>query len=153
MRVWGCEDMDPRDRADAVLARAQARNGVVTPDNMTSPMDSANTQKIPRSVVSGLDADPDTTTKLPSSVIAANDAARGDSHLADAAQTTPLTRPSSDQAAQEQASVTQPVRISSPDGESTAEQPRPDSGGLVPTTTPTSEPAPQSYVARRLEGL
>ncbi len=69
--------MDPRDRADAVLARAQARGGVVTPDNQASPMDAANTQQIPRRVVDRLDTDPDTTTKLPSSLIEANDVGGG----------------------------------------------------------------------------
>jgi len=68
--------MDPRARADALLARASARGAfVVTPDNATSPMDSANTQQIPRSVVAEIDrsSDPDTTTQLPASLIAEND--------------------------------------------------------------------------------
>ncbi|MGV9300677.1 hypothetical protein, partial [Amycolatopsis sp. NPDC003676] len=64
--------MDPRDRADALLARARSRGAfVVTPDNMTSPMDSSSTQQISRAVVSGLD--PDTTTQLPASLIEEND--------------------------------------------------------------------------------
>ncbi|EMD27521.1 hypothetical protein [Amycolatopsis azurea] len=47
----------------------------MTPDNATSPMDSANTQQIPRSVVAEIDrsSDPDTTTQLPASLIAEND--------------------------------------------------------------------------------
>ncbi|MBB4963171.1 hypothetical protein [Saccharothrix violaceirubra] len=60
--------MDPRARADAALARARARGGhVVTPDNMTSPMDSSATQQIPRTVVEAVDprtADPETTMVL-----------------------------------------------------------------------------------------
>ncbi|MCS7481707.1 hypothetical protein ACFFQW_45295 [Umezawaea endophytica] len=57
--------MDPRDRADALLARARARGAhVVTPDNMTSPMDSSATQQIPRAVVNAVDPrelDPEST--------------------------------------------------------------------------------------------
>lgn len=125
--------MDPRERADALLSRAQARDAlVVTPDNAISPMDASNTQQIPRSVVSEIDRsqDPDTTTKLPASVIEAND-----HHLASSAPTTPLelngTRRSEPQAASE------PV-------ESHLE-------GLIPTTR-TTNPG-RSELARRLEGL
>ncbi|MEC3982804.1 hypothetical protein [Amycolatopsis sp. H20-H5] len=80
--------MDPRERADALLARARARGAfVVTPDNMTSPMDSSNTQQIPASVVAEIDhaQDPDTTTVLPASLIAEND-----HHLAGVEPTTRL---------------------------------------------------------------
>ncbi|EIE97630.1 hypothetical protein [Saccharomonospora glauca] len=147
--------MDPRDRADAVLARAQARKGVVTPDNMTSPMDSVNTQQIPRAVVQKIDSevDPNTTTKLPSSVIEANDVSR-ESHLSETMPTTPMRTPLS-----EQPDVTQPVSIPSSEGsgdtkadaqaESRTDEDS-DDGGLVPTTKTTRN---QSYVARRLEGL
>lgn len=78
--------MDPRDRADAVLARAQRRTGVVTPDNMASPMDAADTQVIPSSVVAGADEDPDATAKVPASVIERND----ESHLSQSSPTVPL---------------------------------------------------------------
>lgn len=60
--------MDPRDRADAMLARARARGrNIVTPDNMTSPMDSSDTQQIPRTLVNAMDPrrDPDSTMILP----------------------------------------------------------------------------------------
>lgn len=59
--------MDPRDRADAMLARARARGrNIVTPDNMTSPMDSSDTQQIPRALVNAVDPrqDPDSTMIL-----------------------------------------------------------------------------------------
>jgi hypothetical protein len=59
--------MDPRDRADAMLARARARGrNIVTPDNMTSPMDATDTQQIPRSLVNAVDprCDPDSTMIL-----------------------------------------------------------------------------------------
>ncbi|GGP70018.1 hypothetical protein [Saccharothrix coeruleofusca] len=65
--------MDPRARADAALARARARGNVVTPDNMTSPMDSSATQQIPRTVVDAVDprrVDPDSTMVLSSQVAA-----------------------------------------------------------------------------------
>jgi hypothetical protein len=48
--------MDPRERADAALARARARGAfVVTPDDAISPMDATSTQQIPRSVVTAAD--------------------------------------------------------------------------------------------------
>lgn len=48
--------MDPRERADAALARARARGAyVVTPEDAVSPMDAANTIQIPRAVVSAAD--------------------------------------------------------------------------------------------------
>ncbi|GLY52857.1 hypothetical protein [Lentzea sp. NBRC 102530] len=59
--------MDPRDRADALLARARARGrNIVTPDNMTSPMDASDTQQIPRTLVNAVDPrrDPDSTMIL-----------------------------------------------------------------------------------------
>jgi hypothetical protein len=50
--------MDPRDRADAALARARARNSlIVTPDDAVSPMDAAATVQIPRSVVAAAEDD------------------------------------------------------------------------------------------------
>ncbi|TDC96386.1 hypothetical protein E1161_02585 [Saccharopolyspora aridisoli] len=53
--------MDPRLRADEALARARARGAfVVTPDNATSPMDAANTVRIPRDIVNSAGADTDT---------------------------------------------------------------------------------------------
>lgn len=91
-RAWSSigegEGMDPRDRADAVLARAQRRSGVVTPDNMRSPMDSDDTQVIPSSVVRGADQDPDATAKVPASVIERND----ESHLSQPSPTVPLNQ-------------------------------------------------------------
>lgn len=65
--------MDPRDRADALLARARARGAhVVTPDNMTSPMDSSATQQIPRTVVSAVDPrdlDPESTMVISAQMV------------------------------------------------------------------------------------
>ena len=55
--------MDPRSRADELLARARARGAfVVTPDNMTSPMDASSTVRIPRATIAEASgADPDST--------------------------------------------------------------------------------------------
>lgn len=48
--------MDPRERADAILARARARGAfVVTPESAVSPMDAASTLQIPRAVVKAAD--------------------------------------------------------------------------------------------------
>jgi hypothetical protein len=48
--------MDPRERADAILARSRARGAfVVTPESAVSPMDAASTLQIPRAVVAAAD--------------------------------------------------------------------------------------------------
>lgn len=118
--------MDPRERADALLARARARGAfVVTPEDATSPMDAANTQQIPRAVVNQIDRgeDPETTAVVPSSVI--------DSVQNSLAPQKPDTRVD-----------LPPVR---------ADYPWEDQvGGLLPTTTQSNG---QSDFARRLEGL
>jgi hypothetical protein len=59
--------MDPRERADAILARARARGAfVVTPESAVSPMDAANTLQIPRAVVVAADEqDSETTMVVP----------------------------------------------------------------------------------------
>jgi hypothetical protein len=65
--------MDPRERADAILARARARGAfVVTPESAVSPMDASSTLQIPRAVVAANDErdeeDPDATMVVPASV-------------------------------------------------------------------------------------
>ncbi|HEY8372228.1 MAG TPA: hypothetical protein VIL00_05745 [Pseudonocardiaceae bacterium] len=71
--------MNPRERADELLARARSRGAfVVTPDDATSPMDAASTVQIPRIVIDAADSsgaddpaksrqdvDPDSTVILP----------------------------------------------------------------------------------------
>lgn len=59
--------MDPRERADAILARARARGSyVVTPESAISPMDASATLQIPRAVVKALDnEDPEVTMVFP----------------------------------------------------------------------------------------
>lgn len=60
--------MDPRERADAALARARARGAfVVTPDDAVSPMDAASTVQIPRAVVRAAD-EADSTMVIPGGV-------------------------------------------------------------------------------------
>jgi hypothetical protein len=117
--------MDPRDRADALLARARARGAfVVTPEDATSPMDASNTQQIPRAVVDQIDCgeDPETTAVVPSSVI---DSVQG------SLTEKPLTRV--DMA---------PVAPPEPHEEEVS--------GLIPTTT---QSIGRSDLSRRLEGL
>ena len=61
--------MDPRERADATLARARARGAfVVTPESAVSPMDATSTLQIPRAVVTAIDEranDPEATLVVP----------------------------------------------------------------------------------------
>ncbi|SFW42821.1 hypothetical protein [Amycolatopsis australiensis] len=154
--------MDPRDRADALLARAQARGVfVVTPDRATSPMDSANTQQIPRAQIDGLDRsqDPDTTTQLPASLIEENDHPLAGSAptrrlevqdgrrrqqtapLSTPAPTTPMRTP-----------VTTPLsrRPQAEPITSPLKEPDPEDTGLVPTVTQNNG---KSDLSRRLDGI
>ncbi|MDS0135122.1 MULTISPECIES: hypothetical protein [unclassified Amycolatopsis] len=150
--------MDPRDRADALLARAQARGVfVVTPDSATSPMDSANTQQIPRAQIDGLDRsrDPDTTTQLPASLIEENDhplagaaptrrmevqggrRPQATTPLSTPSPTTPMSTPLSRRPQAEQ--ITSPLK-----------EPDPEDTGLVPTVT---QNIGKSDLSRRLDGI
>ena len=148
--------MDPRDRADALLARAQARGVfVVTPDSATSPMDSSNTQQIPRAQIDGLDrsSDPDTTTQLPASLIEENDhplAGSSPTRRLEVPggrrpqQTTPLSTPAPQ--------VTAPLsrRPQAEPITSPLKEPDPEDTGLVPTVTQNSG---KSDLSRRLDGI
>jgi hypothetical protein len=63
--------MDPRERADAALARARARSAyVVTPDDAISPMDATSTVQIPRAMITAADQ-PESTLVIPNDVITA----------------------------------------------------------------------------------
>ncbi len=158
--------MDPRDRADALLARAQARGVfVVTPDSAISPMDASNTQQIPRAAIDGLDRsqDPDTTTQLPASLIEENDhplagasptrrlEATGGSRrpqattpLSTPTPTTPLHKPGTQ--------VTAPLsrRPQAEPITSPLKEPDPEDTGLVPTVTQNNG---RSDLSRRLDGI
>ncbi|WP_020662524.1 hypothetical protein [Amycolatopsis benzoatilytica] len=127
--------MDPRDRADALLARARSRGAfVVTPDNMTSPMDASSTQQISRAVVSGLD--PDTTTQLPASLIEEND-----HPLAAGTRTQPSPHPLA------QPTPTRPLEAPGPQGSNAQTAPQPTipqpAAPASQTTTPLA-PRPQA---------
>ena len=154
--------MDPRDRADALLARAQARGVfVVTPDSATSPMDSSNTQQIPRAQIDGLDrsSDPDTTTQLPASLIEENDhplagsaptrrleVPGGRRPQQTPQQTTPLSTPGpATQVTTPLSRRPQAEPITSP-----LKEPGPEDTGLVPTVTQNNG---KSDLSRRLDGI
>ncbi|MFI5606343.1 hypothetical protein [Amycolatopsis sp. NPDC051903] len=135
--------MDPRDRADALLARARSRGAfVVTPDNMTSPMDASNTQQIPRAVVKELDQqDPDTTTQLPASLIEEND----EHPLAKQTSTQPLEVP-----APQVTTPLVPRPKAAPVASPLKDPAEEELTGLVPTIKQTSG---RSNLSRRLDGL
>jgi hypothetical protein len=135
--------MDPRDRADAVLARARARGlHVVTPDNMTSPMDSSATQQIPRAVVAAVDprgVDPDSTMILSART---------------AAGQPPQAAPAPQQPGQQQPGQQQTVRAQVPQqpGQQPAAPQRKEQAaqGLVPTVQQTDTGRPS--LSQRLNG-
>jgi hypothetical protein len=159
--------MDPRDRADALLARAQARGAfVVTPDNATSPMDSSNTQQIPRSMVNDIDyaQDPDSTGRIAASVIEENDhplagaqptkrleIGGGERRRQQAQPTAPIVRrpaakpiPSPLKSQQ----PTSPLEVQSAKKKEEAEDR--EFSGLIPTTTQSTG---RSNLSRRLDGI
>ncbi|MGH3493043.1 MAG: hypothetical protein ACRDRL_20515 [Sciscionella sp.] len=76
--------MDPRDRADALLAKARARRGgVVTPQDATSPMDADNTDQFPRTLIEGLDRrerEEPVTASLPAPGTVGTERHRADPH-------------------------------------------------------------------------
>lgn len=137
--------MDPLDRADALLHRAQARGAyVVTPQSAVSPMDASNTQQIPREVVRGADArivDPDATTIVTDDEIREQD----EHHLAESAPTTTL------ELAREQAVRQAAAARPEPDeqDEDAVEVEEEELDGFLPTTTKRMKP---KLVSRRLEG-
>lgn len=157
--------MDPRDRADAALARARARGAfVVTPDDAVSPMDAKNTQQIPRAVVNALDSRQDGDTTM---VISAG-MARGHGQPVQQQQQhqphqqqpqQPPQQPTSPALLEE--TRTQPVQVPTQQPtyrQEPQQQPPPQEqqpaprelDGLVPTV---QQPAnPRSTLSRRLEG-
>ncbi len=160
--------MDPRDRADALLARAQARGVfVVTPDSAISPMDASNTQQIPRAAIDGLDRsqDPDTTTQLPASLIEENDhplagkpptrrlEASGVASGAGARRqqvTTPLSTPSPTTPLKTPVTTPLARRPQAEPITSPLKEPDPEDTGLVPTVTQNNG---RSDLSRRLDGI
>ncbi|OLR90436.1 hypothetical protein [Actinokineospora bangkokensis] len=136
--------MDPRDRADAILARARARGAfVVTPDSATSPMDAAATLQIPRAVMAAIDAaDPDVTMVFPVSGIAA---------LADPEDDLPAI--AREAATQSLASPPRPRPVAGPGSGSGAQgrggEPE-QVGGLIPTVKQPQQP--RQSMTQRLDG-
>ncbi|WP_082857792.1 hypothetical protein [Amycolatopsis regifaucium] len=146
----------------------------MTPDNATSPMDSANTQQIPRSVVAEIDrsSDPDTTTQLPASLIAENDhplagtepttrldmppvraegATRPQPHprRQGAQPTRPLPQATTPLARRPPAAPVRSPLIERPEQEQ--ETTENEVGGLVPTVK--QNPSGRSNLSRRLDGI
>ncbi|GLW95359.1 hypothetical protein [Actinokineospora globicatena] len=127
--------MDPRDRADAILARARARGAfVVTPDSAISPMDAAATLQIPRAVVAAIDADdPDITMVFPV------ESFPPDPH-----------RPTEELPAIAQEAATQSV-AAPPRPPRPHPTPRPHQDGLLPTSRP-QHPQHRPSLSQRLDG-
>ncbi len=153
--------MDPRDRADAALARARARGAfVVTPDDAVSPMDAKNTQQIPRAVVNALDTsrqDGDTTMVISAGMARGHGQPVQQQQQPQAPQQPPQ-QPISPALLEE--TRTQPVQVPTqqpnyrPEPQqppAPEQQPAPrELDGLVPTV---QQPAnPRSTLSRRLEG-
>lgn len=163
--------MDPRERADAALARARARGAfVVTPDDAVSPMDAASTLQIPRAVVHAAEQS-DSTMVLPTGM------ARGhrprqpaqqqpQQPQPPAPQQQPAQRPQPQQApALQQPQTTQPLPSQPqqqqgyppPRGHQTGpHQPVPYPGPPQQQHQPVRQPPPQEYdeqSGRELDGL
>jgi hypothetical protein len=134
--------MDPRDRADALLHRAQARGAfVVTPQSAVSPMDAANTQKIPEDVVRGADAvavDPDATTVLPEEEIRRQ---VGTHHLDEPAPTTSLDNSGETTQSLDITPTGEVLGPRRPKEPTRAEVEVEELDGLIPTTTQRLKPA------------
>lgn len=137
--------MDPRDRADAVLARAEARrDGVVTPINQTSPMDASSTCRLRVSVVEEAEQDGEDSETQSIPVPYGQE------------RTEPLARPGADSA------TTEPLVPATRPEQTTAtgqvqagvepEQPQEtELDGLIPTVS--QQQRKQRSVAERLSGL
>lgn len=144
--------MDPRERADATLARARARGAyVVTPESAISPMDATSTQQIPRSLVSAIDrGDPEATLVVPANAF------RGGRHHAVPAQGEAMDdRPAIAQEASTQM-LPSPSRPQDQGPMSWAPPsppapPEPEElDGLIPTTK--QPPTTRSSLSQRLDG-
>lgn len=126
--------MDPRDRADAMLARARARGrNIVTPDNMTSPMDASDTQQIPRTLVNAMDPrrDPDSTMIL---------------QPAQMGQQQSMPRPPQQRPGQPMPMPTQPMPVQADDAEITQVVQQ----GVIPTAT--NHQQTRTSLTQRLDG-
>ncbi|SDH57560.1 hypothetical protein SAMN05192558_11141 [Actinokineospora alba] len=132
--------MDPRERADAILARARARGSyVVTPESAISPMDASATLQIPRAVVNALDEDPDVTMVFP--------VTRAREELPAIAQEAATTSVASPGRPTERLPVQQPRPQQAPQQPQAPEQ----VDGLVPTMKPRPHPD-RPTLGQRLDG-
>lgn len=156
--------MDPRERADAMLARARARRGyVVTPEDATSPMDAMNTQQIPRAVIDAVDGgdEQEVTRSIPGPVWRRRAAYRRQPAPAeqDTDRADPPTGPIPALAAETSTTSLHPVNQQQngawPAPQPTKEppeQPRPRRmDGLIPTIQ-EQPPAPRRSLSQRLDG-
>ena len=149
--------MDPRERAEAALARARARGSfVVTPDDAVSPMDAKSTLQIPRSMILAAarrEDDPEATMVVPAPLAGGlgDDRTRSmpppapprgqdtDAYEIDYADDNPLTH----------SPRTQPLHLQQPP----APRPEPETvreeqDGIIPTTTTVT----RRTLAQRLDG-
>ncbi|CAM3622513.1 hypothetical protein KIPE111705_17425 [Kibdelosporangium persicum] len=138
--------MDPRERADAALARARARGAfVVTPEDAISPMDAANTLQIPRVVVSSLDEkqqDSETTMVVGHPLSDPQPTQRQPSPRKP--QPYPSGQNQQNQQQQQQQQPAPPRQASPPEQE---QDPQPE--GMVPTV---KKPSPRPSMSQRLDG-
>jgi hypothetical protein len=134
--------MDPRERADAILARARARGAfVVTPESAVSPMDAANTLQIPRAVVAAADErDPEATMVVPAAAVHRELPAIAQEAMTDVVAV-PHPGPRSRQRRLEQHQNLLAARA--------ARQEPEEVGGLVPTVKP---PSAGGSLSQRLDG-
>ncbi|MFI7675277.1 hypothetical protein [Actinophytocola sp. NPDC049390] len=132
--------MDPRERADAILARARARGAfVVTPESAVSPMDAASTLQIPRAVVRAADEqDPEQTMVVPAPELPA---------IAQEALTDVVAVPHPGPRSRQRRLEQHQNMLAAREAAQTREPEEVD--GLVPTV---KEPPPTGSLSQRLEG-
>jgi hypothetical protein len=133
--------MDPRERADAILARARARGAfVVTPESAVSPMDAASTLQIPRAVVRAADEqDPEQTMVVPAAELPA---------IAQEALTDVVAVPHPGPRSR-QRRLEQHQNMLAARQQAAHQEPPVEVDGLVPTM---KEPPPTGSLSQRLDG-
>jgi|GraSoiStandDraft_4_1057263.scaffolds.fasta_scaffold297176_2 hypothetical protein len=143
--------MDPRERADAALARAAARGTyVVTPESAISPMDATSTLQIPRAVVNAADRaehDPEATMVVPASMFRPVTEAPA---IAQEATTQVLASPPGARRAPAEAGR-EPLSWAPPAPSPPPTPPEPEHvEGLIPTVK--QPPSRRSNLSQRLDG-
>jgi hypothetical protein len=145
--------MDPRERADATLARARARGAfVVTPESALSPMDAASTLQIPRTVVAANDDrhdDPEATLVVPSPV-ARGRVAENVPAIAQEAATAVVATPPGMRSRQRRIEDAERIRQQRQHQRPAPEPHTEELDGFIPTTKhPPTQP---TTLSQRLEG-